>query len=114
MFETICALPLSSELFTQAIHPSEPIVAVGLSGGHVQSFRLPAVSPNSDDEDGTASVLSTGTGTIETEWRTRRHKGSCRCLGYSGDGEGEYQLLTELESIANLSDCINSPLLSRH
>jgi hypothetical protein len=95
MFETICALPLSSELFTQAIHPSEPIVAVGLSGGHVQSFRLPAVSPNSDDEDGTASVLSTGTGTIETEWRTRRHKGSCRCLGYSGDGEGRVQLLAD-------------------
>jgi hypothetical protein len=92
MFETICALPLSSELFTQAIHPSEPIVAVGLSGGHVQSFRLPALSPSSDDEDGNASVLSTGTGTVETEWRTRRHKGSCRCLGYSGDGEGESQL----------------------
>lgn len=94
MFETICALPLSSELFTQAIHPSEPIVAVGLSGGHVQSFRLPAFSPNSDDEDGSASVLSTGTGTIETEWRTRRHKGSCRCLGYSGDGDGTFQLTT--------------------
>lgn len=99
MFETICALPLSSELFTQAIHPSEPIVAVGLSSGHVQSFRLPAVSPNSDDEDGTASVLSTGTGTIETEWRTRRHKGSCRCLGYSGDGEGKANWSLRFESI---------------
>jgi len=87
MFETICALPLSSELFTQAIHPNEPIIAVGLSGGHVQSFRLPAAALNSDDEDGNASVLSTGTGTIETEWRTRRHKGSCRCLGFSLDGE---------------------------
>jgi len=88
MFETICTLPLSSELFTQAIHPNEPVLAVGLSGGHVQSFRLPAVAADSDDEDGNASVLSTGTGTIETEWRTRRHKGSCRCLAYSGDGEG--------------------------
>ena len=115
MFETICALPLSSELFTPAIHPSEPIVAVGLSGGHVQSFRLPAVSPNSDDEDGTASVLSTGTGTIETEWRTRRHKGSCRCLGYSGNGEGKVQLLANSRiDPVNRTPCTHSPLLSWH
>lgn len=92
MFETICTVNLTSELFTQAIHPREPILAVGLSGGHVQSFRLPSVPSNSDDEDGNASVLSTGTGTIDTEWSTRRHKGSCRCLGFSTDGEGEFQL----------------------
>lgn len=88
MFENVCTLPLSSELFAQAVHPTEPIVAVGLSGGHVQSFRLPAtLGGSSDDEDGDNSVLSTGTSTIETEWRTRRHKGSCRTLAYSGDGE---------------------------
>ena len=71
MFENLCTLPLSSELFTQALHPSEPIVAVGLSSGHVQTFR----------------IISSGS-TIDTEWRTRRHKGSCRTLAYSGDGEG--------------------------
>lgn len=55
----------------------------------MQSFRLPPVAGSgSDDEDGNASVLSTGTGTIDTEWRTRRHKGSCRTLAYSYDGEG--------------------------
>ncbi|KIN02249.1 hypothetical protein OIDMADRAFT_197335 [Oidiodendron maius Zn] len=84
MFENVCTLPLSSELFAQALHPTEPVVAVGLSGGHVQSFRLPVIAGNtSDDEDGDTSVLSTGTSTIETEWRTRRHKGSCRTLAYS-------------------------------
>lgn len=112
MFENVCTLPLSSELFTQALHPTEPIVAVGLSGGHVQSFRLPPIPGNtSDDEDGDTSVLSTGTSTIETEWRTRRHKGSCRTLAYSGDGEGKPHTAI-IHTPANARSA--SPLLSRY
>lgn len=88
MFENLCTLPLSSELFTQALHPTEPILSVGLSSGHVQCFRLPAAEAAAEDEDGDTSVVSTGTSTIDTEWRTRRHKGSCRTLGYNHDGEG--------------------------
>lgn len=89
MFENLCTLPLSSELFAQAVHPNEPVLAVGLSGGHVQSFRLPDVAGDDEDGDdnGDVSILSTGTNTIDTEWRTRRHKGSCRTLTYSADGE---------------------------
>ncbi|TAQ88155.1 hypothetical protein B7494_g3550 [Chlorociboria aeruginascens] len=89
MFENLCTLPLTSELFTQVLHPTEPILSVGLSGGHVQSFRLPPSNyDSSNDGDVDSSVLSTGTSTIETEWRTRRHKGSCRTLAYSYDGAG--------------------------
>jgi len=90
-YENLCQLPLSSELFTQAIHPTEPVIAVGLSSGHVQTFRLPADKEdeqNDSDDEGNASVRSSANGTIETQWRTRRHKGSCRSLGYSLDGEG--------------------------
>lgn len=84
MFDTICTLPLSSELFTQALHPTEPILAVGLVAGHVQTFRLPG--PDEDDE---AHVEAEhGCGKVVTQWRTRRHRGSCRTLGFSVDGEG--------------------------
>ncbi|KAI9841339.1 MAG: WD repeat-containing protein jip5 [Sclerophora amabilis] len=82
MFDCICTLPLSSELFTQALHPSRPLLAVGLSQGHVQTFSLPPVAEDASAEH--------GFGKIDTVWRTRRHKGSCRCLAYSNDGEVLY------------------------
>ena len=106
MFDTICTLPLSSDLFAQILHPTEPILSVGLSSGHVQAFRLPPAPVDSDeseadgdDEDGgvelhgglrgrrlSSAASENGLGEIETAWRTRRHKGSCRCLAYSPDG----------------------------
>lgn len=81
MFENVCAIPLDYDLFAQAIHPDAPIVAVGLASGHVQTYRLP-----SDGDDDTARALDSGCGHIDTVWRTRRHKGSCRTLGFSVDG----------------------------
>ncbi|KAI9702305.1 MAG: WD repeat-containing protein jip5 [Candelina mexicana] len=83
MYDTICTIPLTSDLFTQATHPSKPLLAVGLAGGHVQTFRLPPVATAEGD-----SEAKNGFGTIETAWRTRRHKGSCRCVAWSTDGEG--------------------------
>lgn len=96
MFESICSLPLTSDLFTQALHPNQPILAVGLAAGHVQCFRLPSNgshNENNDEAENGHSVLSvdtnaTATSIIETEWRTRRHKGSCRYVGFNHDGQG--------------------------
>ena len=95
--EIVCQLPLSSELFTQAIHPNEPVIAVGMASGHVQSFRLPAEEEDESENEGNTSLHST-TGTIETQWRTRRHKGSCRTLDYSLDGESTFSISNRNEA----------------
>ncbi|KAF2643026.1 WD repeat-containing protein JIP5 [Massarina eburnea CBS 473.64] len=94
MFQNICAIPLDHDLFTQAVHPDEPIVSVGLSSGHVQTYRLPAGT--SDDSDADETLASeNGFGHIETAWKTRRHKGSCRWLAYSHDGGQLYSAGTD-------------------
>lgn len=105
MFDIVCNLPLSSDLFTLATHPSSPLVAVGLAAGHVQTLRLPPVEgdqeedDDDDDEDdfdvSHVSGGSNGVGQIETSWRTRRHKGSCRALGWSADGRALYSAGTD-------------------
>jgi hypothetical protein len=96
MFDTVCTLPLSADLFAQAIHPSEPIISVGLSTGHVQTFRLPPEEEeNSDDEQASVSSSRNGKGHIDTMWRTRRHKGSCRTLTFGIDGEMLYSAGTD-------------------
>jgi hypothetical protein len=86
MFEIICNFPLKSDLFAQAIHPKEPIIAVGLSSGHVETYRLPALDPESQ----APGSPTRGCAFVESLWRTRRHKISCRSLSYSVDGETLY------------------------
>ncbi|OKL56673.1 WD repeat-containing protein jip5 [Talaromyces atroroseus] len=102
-FETLCSFPLKADLFAQAIHPQEPIVSVGLSSGHVETFRLPSEESNDDGEEedndegeGSSRLSSTnGMGHIDTIWSTRRHKGSCRCLGFGIGGETLYSAGTD-------------------
>ncbi|KAL4885893.1 WD repeat-containing protein jip5 [Aspergillus karnatakaensis] len=96
MFDTVCTLPLSADLFAQAIHPNEPVISVGLASGHVQAFRLPSEESGESDDDGESVASSrNGKGHIDTMWQTRRHKGSCRTVTFGIDGETLYSAGTD-------------------
>ena len=94
MYNILCTYPLHSDLFALTPHPTSPLIALGLASGHVQINRLP------DVEEPTTSKNSSNT--IVTQWRTRRHRGSCRSLCFSPNGD---QLLSagtdEIVKLAN-------------
>lgn len=117
MYENTCTLPFSDEIFAQAIHPTAPLFSIGLTSGHVHTLRLPddgaaeshsapfTPSVSSHINGGGASAKNEANGTsagpgrnhnhIQTAWKTRRHKGSCRALAFSHDGELLYSAGTD-------------------
>lgn len=88
------SISLPSDLFSLALHPNRPFLATGLSSGHLRTYTWPYSEDgdNHDDSDGGVEEDPTirGDGGFRILWKTRRHKGSCRCVAFSGDGDGEF------------------------
>ena len=105
-------LTLEGDVFALSCHPSERLLAVGESSGRVSVWGWPEptksdsedqAQENSEDEDNNEggdvkekvkSILDETW--FEKKWSTRRHKGSTRCIAFSGDGERKFPSLLAL------------------
>lgn len=102
------SITLPSDLFSLALHPSRPLLAAGLSSGHLHTYTWPYSgdsddreddddSDDDDDDDGDGDYVEGNTkkeedGGFKIAWKTMRHKGSCRCVTFSADGDGGFIL----------------------
>lgn len=99
------SITLPSDLFSLALHPSKPLLAAGLSSGHLHTYTWPHSGDSNDNDDddddhdddnAQGDAKSEENGGFKISWKTRRHKGSCRCIAFSGDGDGGFILLPQL------------------
>lgn len=90
------SITLPSDLFSLALHPSKPLLAAGLSSGHLHTYTWPYSEDSddhgddNDDDDMREDAKNEQNGGFKISWKTRRHKGSCRCIAFSGDGDGGF------------------------
>ena len=108
-------LELGSDLFSLSTHPTQRLLAVGESSGRVGVWGWPEeedVEDKDDDDEeeeekGRSGDDSDGEDTgrkpkvlagrvvipdeqwWQQKWSAKRHKGSTRCVRFSGDGEGK-------------------------
>ena len=75
------SLQLPSEVFDIAVHPTKPLLATALLSGHVswyvyllRSFTCCSYRYHQDEEP-------------NKSWHTKRHKGSCRGVDFSPNGQ---------------------------
>lgn len=83
------SLALPSDVFSLALHPSKPLLATGLSSGHVYTYKWTKDEDEGDaDADDDSDIeAKAADGGFGVAWKTRRHKGSCRQVAFSGDGD---------------------------
>lgn len=83
------SITLPSDLFSLALHPTRSLLAAGLSSGHLHTYTWPYSEDSGDDDgDDEDAGKTEENGGFKILWKTRRHKGSCRCVAFSGDGDG--------------------------
>ena len=119
MFESLCTYPLRSDLFALAVHPSAPVLALGLASGHVQLNCLPtSPSPSPANSSTTfppnspSSIPHPVVNTITTQWSTHRHKPSCRTLSFTPNG-GLHLLSAGTDGLVKLADTSTGRVCSK-
>ncbi|RPB22382.1 hypothetical protein L211DRAFT_826935 [Terfezia boudieri ATCC MYA-4762] len=84
-------LELDSDLFSLSTHPTERLLATGESSGRVGVWGWPEeenVEDNDDDDEKKEEEEKRGNEQWwQKTWSAKRHKGSARCVRFSGDGE---------------------------
>lgn len=86
-------IQLDSDLLSLSTHPSEPLLAVGESSGRVSVWGWPNDSDNNGHHNNNYGgvwerLMVEDEYWWQKKWSTKRHKGSTRCVGFSGDGDG--------------------------
>lgn len=103
-------IALPADVFSLALHPSRPLLAAGLSSGHLHAYTWPHSGDSGEDEDEGGDAEDEGG--FRVSWKTRRHKGSCRCIAFSGDGGGALLTVPPLRPGADIQ--ARSDILVRH
>ena len=124
-------------LFQMASHPEEPIIAVGLSNGyiycyrynpealvtylkeHKKAFKLTDENTGEKNEVFWKMVnVSQDEGTTQADndtvtlmWKTRRHKGSVRCISMDPTGKFIYSIGTD--NILKKADVLSGKVLQK-
>jgi len=100
MLENLCTLPVAAHIQEFAVHPTEPLLSVGLVNGRVSTYRLPSGRDGAVDSNEDVGTSTGQIGLIHEAWTTKRHKGSCRCIAYAHDGSSR----TPFPSVTAFSD----------
>lgn len=109
--EPLAELRFTEPLFQMALHPTKPIILSGLATGFVYCHSYDAGKLQETVNENKKKVIVEGenkpfwtsidvekqetTDAITLMWRTRRHKGSVRCLCLDPEGEYVYSVGTD-------------------
>ncbi|CCK71044.1 Jip5p KNAG_0F03800 [Huiozyma naganishii CBS 8797] len=94
-------------LFSVAAHPTESVLYLGLANGYVYAYRYKVVQ----GRPVVSLQLGTETAECSVMWRTRRHKGSVRCLALDADGDKLYSIGTD--SVLKVADSKTGKVLQK-
>lgn len=94
MSKPLIELKFYEPIFAMASHPSESLIAIGLSSGYVFLIKYDGDLLKEHKDSYKVLINKDGydSNNIEIIWKTRRHKGSVRSLAFDSNGEFLYSI----------------------